>query len=112
MPEKIFIRFGKRCAAKKTVMRGQRRGVHACQHQMPLPVNFGTFFLCFAAPQHKHKMLSVLIELIYHRIRESGERQRMELRSRIGVAHSKLLEVVETMEGSLEEPMSCAELMD
>ena len=49
-------------------MRGQRRGVCACQYQMSLPVNFGTFFLCFAAPQHKHKMLSVLIELIYHRI--------------------------------------------
>ncbi len=49
-------------------------------------------------------------ELIYHRIREAGERQRMELRSRIGVSHTKLLEVVEIMEAALEEPLSCADL--
>lgn len=53
---------------------------------------------------------SIADELIYHRIREPGERQRMELRSRIGVAHTKLLEVVETMEGALEEPLSCTDL--
>ena len=68
MPDKIVIRFGKGRAAKKSVMRGQRRGVRAWQYQVPMPVNFGSFFLCFTAPQHKHKVLSVLIELIYHRI--------------------------------------------
>jgi len=49
-------------------------------------------------------------QLIHHRIRESTERQRMELRSRVGVAHPKLLSVIQMMEENLEEPLSCAEL--
>ena len=49
-------------------------------------------------------------QLIHHRIREGSERQRMELRSRVGVAHPKLLSVIQMMEENLEEPLSCAEL--
>ena len=49
-------------------------------------------------------------ELIHHRMRDSHERQRMELRSRLGVAHPKLLAVVGEMEKRLERPASCAQL--
>lgn len=49
-------------------------------------------------------------QLIHHRIREPGERQRMNLRTRLGVAHPRLLEVVDLMESRLEEPLSCVEL--
>ena len=49
-------------------------------------------------------------EMLHHRIRDGHESQRMELRTRLGVAHPKLLAVVGLMEGNLEEPLSCAEL--
>lgn len=49
-------------------------------------------------------------EMLHHRIRDGHEAQRMELRSRIGVAHPKLLAVVALMEENLEEPLSCAAL--
>lgn len=49
-------------------------------------------------------------ELIYHRIRDSHEKQRMELRSRLGVAHPKLLAVISCMEENLEEPLRCSDL--
>jgi transcriptional regulator GlxA family with amidase domain len=49
-------------------------------------------------------------ELIHHRMREPNERQRMELRARLGVAHPKLIAVVGEMEKRLEHPASCAEL--
>lgn len=48
--------------------------------------------------------------LIHHRTREAGERQRMDLRARLGVAHPKLLAIVEMMENTVEDPMSCAQL--
>ncbi|MHC8509933.1 MAG: GlxA family transcriptional regulator [Rhodospirillales bacterium] len=48
--------------------------------------------------------------MIHHRIREGNESQRMELQSRIGVAHPKLLSVITMMEDNLEEPLACAEL--
>jgi transcriptional regulator GlxA family with amidase domain len=51
-------------------------------------------------------------QLIHHRIREAGERQRMDLRARLGVAHPKLLSVVALMEKSIEEPLSCTELAE
>ena len=44
-------------------------------------------------------------QFIHDRIREPTDRQRMELRSRIGVSHPKLLAVVRTMEDNLEEPL-------
>jgi len=48
--------------------------------------------------------------MLHHRIRDGHESQRMELRSRLGVAHPKLLAVIGHMEANLEEPLSCAEL--
>lgn len=49
-------------------------------------------------------------QLIHHRIRDAGERQRLDLRARLGVAHPKLLAVVALMERSIETPMPCADL--
>ena len=49
-------------------------------------------------------------QLVHHRMREGGERQRMDLRSRLGVAHPKLLSVVQRMEETVDHPLSCAEL--
>jgi len=49
-------------------------------------------------------------EMMHHRIRDGHESQRMELRSRLGIAHPKLLTVVALMEENLEEPLSCAGL--
>jgi transcriptional regulator GlxA family with amidase domain len=53
---------------------------------------------------------SVADQLIHHRIREGNERQRMELRARLGVAHPKLISVVQMMEENIEEPLSCSDL--
>ncbi len=53
---------------------------------------------------------AVADQVMHHRIREGHERQRMGLRSRLGVAHPKLLAVIGRMEESLEEPLSCCDL--
>ena len=45
-------------------------------------------------------------QFIHDRIRDPSDRQRMELRSRLGVSHPKLLTVVGLMEANLEEPLS------
>jgi transcriptional regulator GlxA family with amidase domain len=49
-------------------------------------------------------------QLIHGRIRDAGERQRLDLRARLGVAHPKLLSVVALMERSIERPLACADL--
>lgn len=49
-------------------------------------------------------------EMIHHRMRDSHERQRMELRARLGVSHPKLLAVIAEMDKRLERPLSCAQL--
>ena len=49
-------------------------------------------------------------QFIHDRIRDPSDRQRMELRSRLGVSHPKLLAVVGLMEHGLEEPLSQTEL--
>lgn len=49
-------------------------------------------------------------ELIMHRIREKSEGQRMDLRTRLGVTHPKLLAVVGQMEENLETTLSAVEL--
>ena len=49
-------------------------------------------------------------EMIHHRMRDSHERQRMELRARLGVSHPKLLSVIAEMDKRLERPLSCAQL--
>lgn len=53
---------------------------------------------------------AVTDQLIHHRIREGSERQRMDLRTRLGVAHPKLLAVVAEMEDAIEQPLSCVTL--
>ena len=53
---------------------------------------------------------AVTDELIHHRMREADERQRMELRARVGVAHPKLLTVISEMESRIEQPLTCAHL--
>ena len=55
---------------------------------------------------------AVTDELIHHRMRNANERQRMELRARLGVANQRVLAVVATMEQNIEEPLSCSELAD
>lgn len=54
-----------------------------------------------------HKVTDLLI---HHRTREASERQRMELRARLGIAHPKLCKIVQLMENTTENPLSCAEL--
>lgn len=49
-------------------------------------------------------------QFIHDRIREAHDRQRMELRSRLGVSHPKLLAVVAEMEANLEEPLPQTEI--
>ncbi|MEO1694877.1 MAG: GlxA family transcriptional regulator [Pseudomonadota bacterium] len=53
---------------------------------------------------------AVTDQLVHHRIREAREGQKMDLRSRLGVAHPKLLQVVARMEETIELPVSMAEL--
>ena len=55
---------------------------------------------------------SVTDQLIHHRMRDAHERQRMELRARLGVAHPKLIQVVAEMESCIEQPLSCADLAE
>ncbi len=63
------------------------------------------------ANQHGHEVAAgVSDELIHHRIRDGNEGQRMDLRSRSGISHPKLLAVVGAMEENIENPMSCSEM--
>ena len=48
---------------------------------------------------------SVTDQLIHHRIREASERQRMDMRTRLGVADPKLLRGISLMERSMERPL-------
>ena len=69
--------------------------------------------LCVIARDHGSDLASHVTDMmIHHRIREGAERQRMDLRVRLGVAHPKLLAVVALMEQTIENPMSCAELAE
>ena len=54
------------------------------------------------AQSHGAALAEVSDQFIKDRIREPTDRQRMELRSRLGVSHPKLLAVVKTMEDNLE----------
>ena len=63
------------------------------------------------AQQYGHDTASLVSDMmIHHRIRDGHERQRMALRTRLGVSHPKLLAVISHMEETLEEPVSCANL--
>lgn len=60
---------------------------------------------------HGQKLAATVSDQFIHdRIRDPSDRQRMELRARLGVSHPKLLAVVEQMEKHLEEPLSQTEL--
>jgi transcriptional regulator GlxA family with amidase domain len=84
-----------------------------------------TRFTCAGGTAAADMMLSLIVrdhgadlasnvadQLIHHRIRESGERQRMDLRMRLGVAHPKLLHVVGLMEETFAEPLGSQDLAD
>ena len=63
------------------------------------------------AQAHGNALAATVSEQFIHdRIRESHDRQRMELRSRIGVSHPKLLAVVAEMETNLEDPLPQTEI--
>lgn len=53
---------------------------------------------------------AVADQLIHHRIRDGHEGQRMGLRSRLGIAHPKLLAVLARMEDMIETPVDCRTL--
>ena len=55
---------------------------------------------------------SVLTRMLDTCIREPHSHQRMELRTRLGVSHPKLLAVIADMEDNIEEPLSQTELAD
>ncbi|WP_232846697.1 GlxA family transcriptional regulator [Devosia beringensis] len=48
-------------------------------------------------------------QLIHHRIRDAGERQRIDLRTRLGVSHPKLLRVVSLMEQTIDHPLTMSQ---
>ncbi|MBT5265198.1 MAG: GlxA family transcriptional regulator [Rhodospirillaceae bacterium] len=61
--------------------------------------------------QHGQSLANDISEQFIHdRIREPHDHQRMELRTRLGVSHPKLIAVISEMEGNLEEPLSQTEL--
>ena len=63
------------------------------------------------AQAHGSKLAAQVSEQFIHdRIRDSHDRQRMELRSRLGVSHPKLLSVVSEMESNLEDPLPQTEI--
>jgi AraC family transcriptional regulator, glycine betaine-responsive activator len=69
--------------------------------------------LTMIAKRHGQEIATAVTdELIHHRVRAPNERQRMELRSRLGVANPKVLAIVAMMEKTLEEPLSCTELAE
>ena len=69
--------------------------------------------LALIAHQQGQEVASgVTDQLIHHRMRDGDERQRMELRSRLGVAHPKLISVVGEMERCIEQPLSCVDLAE
>lgn len=63
------------------------------------------------AMEHGRELaIAVAEQFIHERIRDKGDQQRMSLRSRLGVCHPKLLNVIDLMESNLEEPLSRLEL--
>lgn len=63
------------------------------------------------AMQHGHELATeVSDELIYDKVREASDQQRMALRLRLGVSHPKLLDVVSHMEENIEFPLSQSDL--
>lgn len=55
---------------------------------------------------------TVADQLIYSTIRTDQDTQRLSIPTRIGVRHPKLSQVIQKMEGNIEDPMSPADLAD
>ena len=53
---------------------------------------------------------NVAEQFIHERIRDQHDQQRMGLRTRLGISHPKLLQVIAIMEDNLEEPVARAAL--
>jgi transcriptional regulator GlxA family with amidase domain len=69
--------------------------------------------LALIGQDHGPQLANAVAENFIHGpMRNPQDQQRMRLRMRLGVAHSKLLEIVETMEGNVEAPLSPPELAE
>ena len=55
---------------------------------------------------------TVADQLIYSTIRTDQDTQRLSIPTRIGVRHPKLSQVIQMMEGNIEDPMSPADLAE
>jgi transcriptional regulator GlxA family with amidase domain len=67
--------------------------------------------LSLMALEHGRTLATQVAEqFIHERIRDTHDRQRMSLRSRLGISHPKLLKVLELMEEHLEEPLPRSDL--
>jgi transcriptional regulator GlxA family with amidase domain len=61
--------------------------------------------------QHGHELAAAVSEqFIHERIRDRHDHQRMALTARLGVRHPKLIQVIQSMESNLEEPLSRGDL--
>ena len=63
-----------------------------------------------AADQGEDLANTVADQLIYSSIRTDQDSQRLSIPTRIGVRHPKLSQVIQMMEGNIEDPMSPADL--
>jgi transcriptional regulator GlxA family with amidase domain len=67
--------------------------------------------LSVIASQHGRALANAVAENFIHpRIREHDDRQRMELQTRLGISHPRLLTAVLRMENAIEEPLDMNEL--
>ena len=67
--------------------------------------------LSLIALEHGRALATQVSEnFIHERIRDTGDPQRMALRTRLGISHPRLLTVIGLMEDSLEEPLPRADL--
>ena len=69
--------------------------------------------LSVIASQHGRAVANAVAENFIHpRIREHDDRQRMELQTRLGISHPRLLTTIIRMESAIEEPLDMNELAD
>jgi transcriptional regulator GlxA family with amidase domain len=65
------------------------------------------------AADHGEEMANTVADLmIYSTIRTDQDTQRLSIPTRIGVRHPKLSQVIQMMEGNIEDPMSPADLAE
>lgn len=63
--------------------------------------------LSMIAAHHSEEIASQVAEAVIHStIRHSSQSQRMDLHTRVGIRHTKLLLIIERMENNLEKPIS------